>query len=317
MTILTTSQNRRHESTSRLQALEASADRLEIIAKDIERLQGTAIFEIAKRLAEARDLFRYCRDEGGFAGWVEARLRFSRQTAYNLLSVHERFGGESVKFLDTFPATILYLLAAPSTPEAARKEIIARAEKGEKVKVEAVKGAIRATRPAKKQTQPEKNTSPDCSQSGVSQVSTTPEKLTSGLPAGSDSSKNRVQQAEIAELEIQPNPIIAAWHASTLVQREEFIEDLGDFITEWSVTVKAREKDAELRYRIWQSCLGIDTGIDDADDESGHWHAEYESLADQLSELEQTINDAEEEETGNQTTDDGLDIPDYLKRVAP
>jgi hypothetical protein len=47
MTILTTSQNRRHESTSRLQALEASADRLEIIAKDIERLQGTAIFERA------------------------------------------------------------------------------------------------------------------------------------------------------------------------------------------------------------------------------------------------------------------------------
>jgi hypothetical protein len=159
----------------------------------------------------------------------------------------------------------------------------------------------------------------DCNGAGVSQVSTSPEKRSSGLPTGSDSSKNPVQQAKIAEPETQPNPIIAAWHASTLVQLEEFIEDLGDFITEWSVTVKSREKDAELRYRIWQSCLAIDTDIWHADDESGHWHAEYESIADQLSKLEQAINEAEaeddEEEDAEEDAD--LDIPDYLKRGEP
>jgi hypothetical protein len=128
----------------------SATDRLEIIAKDIERLQGTTVFEIAKLLAEARDLFRYRRDEGGFAGWVEARLTFSRQTAYSLIHVHEQFGGECVKHSDTFPTSVLYLLAAPSTPEPVREEIIARAEKGEKVKVEDVKSAIRAARPAAK-----------------------------------------------------------------------------------------------------------------------------------------------------------------------
>jgi ParB-like nuclease domain len=38
-------------------------------------------------------------------------------------------------------------------------------------------------------SRPKKSTSPDCSRSGVSQVSTAPEKLASGLPTGSDSSE--------------------------------------------------------------------------------------------------------------------------------
>ena len=56
-------------------------DRLEVIAKEIESIQATAISEVAKRIAEAREIFRYRRDEGGFAGWVETRLRFTRQFA--------------------------------------------------------------------------------------------------------------------------------------------------------------------------------------------------------------------------------------------
>ena len=84
------------------------AAQLESIAKAVEQLQATAILEIAKHLAEARELFRYRRDEGGFGGWVESRLRYSRQTAYNLLHVYQQFGsGEFVKHLDTFPASIL------------------------------------------------------------------------------------------------------------------------------------------------------------------------------------------------------------------
>jgi hypothetical protein len=170
--------------------------------------------------------------------------------------------------------------------------------------------------PAKKQTQPEKSTSSDSSRSEVSQVSTTPEKCAGGLPTGSDSPKTPIEQSSVVETQTQPNPIIAAWDASTLAQREEFIEDLGDFITEWSITIKAREKDAELRYHIWQSCFGIDTGIDDADKESGRWRAEYELLADQLSDLERTI-DAAPLTKDELPPDDGLGIPDYLKRVAP
>ena len=59
----------------------AADDRLEAIAKDIASLQTTAILRIAERLAEAHSIFHYRRDEGGFGGWVERRLNYSRDTA--------------------------------------------------------------------------------------------------------------------------------------------------------------------------------------------------------------------------------------------
>jgi hypothetical protein len=175
--------------------------------------------------------------------------------------------------------------------------------------------------PAKKQTQPKKSTSPDCSRSGVSQVSTTPEKLSSGLPTGSDSSKNPVQQAEIAESEIQPNPIRATWLAGTREQRQEFIRDHGDAIADSLATVKAREKDAPPRYRVWNCCgmieayLDDEANLDEKHEGSEDWSKEYESLVDQLSELEQTIDDALAEDEEEDADD--LAIPDYLKRAAP
>ena len=72
-------------------------EQIEAIAKDIEALQATTFFRIAERLAEAHELFRYKRDEGGFAGWVETRLRYSRATAYRLLDVHEKLGDKASK----------------------------------------------------------------------------------------------------------------------------------------------------------------------------------------------------------------------------
>jgi hypothetical protein len=65
----------------------------------------------ARRLVEAHKLFLYKRDEGGFEGWVEQRLSMSRATAYELLSVHEQFGG-SVRLADTLPRKVLYLWPA-------------------------------------------------------------------------------------------------------------------------------------------------------------------------------------------------------------
>jgi hypothetical protein len=119
-------------------------ERLETIAKNIETTHANAVLYIAAQLAEARDIFHYRRDEGGFGGWVETRLHSSRSTAYNLLSIHERFGGEKnlSKRLDTFSTSILYLLAAPSTPESACDEIIERAQAGEPVSVAEVKRVI-------------------------------------------------------------------------------------------------------------------------------------------------------------------------------
>ena len=148
---------------------ENNRDRLEAIAKDIETKHANAVLHIATRLAEARDIFRYLRDEGGFSGWIETRLHYSRSTVYNLLSIYDRFGGEEnlSKRLDTFPASILYLLAAPSTPPDVREEIITRAEAGEPVTAAAVKTAIAKREPEQpkpkfKPKRPHANVNPAC-----------------------------------------------------------------------------------------------------------------------------------------------------------
>jgi phage N-6-adenine-methyltransferase len=121
--------------------------RLETIAQEIERLQGTAILQVAERLAEAHEIFRYQHDEGGFQGWVERRLTFSRRTAYKLLDVHKQFGGkESVHIMHTLPRSVLYLLAAPSTPPDARDAVLDLAANGEHLTHAQVKDMIAVER---------------------------------------------------------------------------------------------------------------------------------------------------------------------------
>jgi hypothetical protein len=55
----------------------------------------------------------------------------------------------------------------------------------------------------------------------------------------------------------------------------------------------------------------------DGENDDGFGFTQYESLADKLSELEQTLAEDEEEDVGGADSDDGLTIPDYLKRGAP
>jgi N6-adenosine-specific RNA methylase IME4 len=89
-------------------------DQLEGLAREIEHAQSSAIQKMGACLAQARELFRYRRDEGGFTGWIDRRLSISERTAYNLISVYERFGGESLQLLQTLPRRALYCLATAS-----------------------------------------------------------------------------------------------------------------------------------------------------------------------------------------------------------
>jgi hypothetical protein len=118
-------------------------EQLEAIALEIEGLVRKATMDIAKRMTKAHELFLYHRDEGGFTGWVQKRLGYSSSTAYNLLNVDKRFGnGESFQNLETLPCSVLYLLAAPSAPEEAVKQVAERVEAGKKPSVARVKEII-------------------------------------------------------------------------------------------------------------------------------------------------------------------------------
>src|SRR6516165_2803390 len=118
------------------------AEQLEVLARDIEHLDRRARdtrFRIAARIAKAHELFLPRRDEGGFSGWVENRLRYSRAYAYRMLNV-DRWA-KSVSSWDTFgtlPVSAIYLLAEPSVSDEVRDEIINRLKAGEKLSVAAV-----------------------------------------------------------------------------------------------------------------------------------------------------------------------------------
>jgi hypothetical protein len=119
-------------------AIASPTDRLEEIAQQIESVQATADFMIAKLLADAQELFRYQRNKRGFISWVEKRLTISQSEVYRLLQAHARFGGsESFPNWETLapalPRSAIYLLACPSTPDEVCREVGARVAAGEKL----------------------------------------------------------------------------------------------------------------------------------------------------------------------------------------
>lgn len=115
--------------------------RLEDIAKGIETVQATAIIKIGERLAEARDLFRYDRREGGFTGWVERRLKINYDSALRMIHVYERLGQspESSRDFQSLSREALFQLAAPSTPAEVRAEVEQLLIDGQKVTAADVK----------------------------------------------------------------------------------------------------------------------------------------------------------------------------------
>jgi hypothetical protein len=67
------------ETAAPMTAAEFEAWR-EAKAARIELVQATAVLVVAAHLAEVHQQHLYRRDEGGFQGWVESRLRTSQRT---------------------------------------------------------------------------------------------------------------------------------------------------------------------------------------------------------------------------------------------
>ena len=104
--------------------IRAAAERIKV------RLKRTAedIIEIGRDLIAVKARLPH----GQFLPWLKTEFEFSESSANKFMQVAEKFGAKSVNFTDLKPA-ILYALAAPSTPETVRAEVIERAEAGEKI----------------------------------------------------------------------------------------------------------------------------------------------------------------------------------------
>ena len=122
-------------------------------------------FESIIQIGQKLKLVKQHLGHGHFRTWLESEFEWGTWTAAKFMQVAERFEETNFSGLDIAPSA-LYELAAPSTPEAARDEALARAASGEsisyttakalrqkyipqatKTKVEAVTGLVSGSKP--------------------------------------------------------------------------------------------------------------------------------------------------------------------------
>ena len=105
------------------------------------------LIEVGKRLIQVKALL----DHGQFGDWCQTEFAMSERTVQNMMNVARAFDGKSEKIALLGDST-LYMLAAPSVPEAARVQVIEEATAaGAGPKIERVKAVIAQHKPTKAQ----------------------------------------------------------------------------------------------------------------------------------------------------------------------
>ena len=103
------------------------------------------IIEIGRRLTKCK---RIC-GHGNFLPWLDREFGWSEDTAERFIQVAALSNQIPQVAEFSLPISGRYLLAAPSTPDEARTEIVERAEAGEPVSVAKIKRVIDTVKAAK------------------------------------------------------------------------------------------------------------------------------------------------------------------------
>ncbi len=105
------------------------------------------IVAIGQDLITAKGLLSH----GQFSEWLETEFEMDQRTAQNFMRVATMFGkNENFSF---FKPSVLYALAAPSTPESVRGQAVAKVEQGESLSVKEVQELKRKAKEAEKMAQ--------------------------------------------------------------------------------------------------------------------------------------------------------------------
>ncbi|MDS4011538.1 MAG: hypothetical protein RKK15_09075 [Defluviicoccus sp.] len=120
------------------------ATEVRTVAEHIRTRTALAIIENGRDLIRVRDMPEMRRQ---FVGWLDAEFGMSRATAYRMMEAAENLG-EKFLNLRNFSPSVLYAIAAPSTPDTVRTEVETRATAGEKITVAEVERLKREARAA-------------------------------------------------------------------------------------------------------------------------------------------------------------------------
>lgn len=96
--------------------------------KGLIRQTAQDIFKVGQKLAEVKQQLKH----GQFRNWLKTEFNWSVSSATKFMQVSEQF--KNVNFTHfNFATSALYVLAAPSTPEAAREHALKLASRGENI----------------------------------------------------------------------------------------------------------------------------------------------------------------------------------------
>jgi hypothetical protein len=99
---------------------------------------GNDLVAIGRHLTEVKERF-----PGRYGAWLQKEFAWSESTARNFVNVYELSKADPQRVADlNLPLRSLYLIAAPSTPSAARDEVADRAKNGERLNHEDIKAII-------------------------------------------------------------------------------------------------------------------------------------------------------------------------------
>jgi hypothetical protein len=94
---------------------------------NLARMTATGIVQIGQYLTEVKE-----RMPGRFLDWIVREFAWKRTTAWRFMEVFEKVKCSKLEQLE-IDVSALYLIAAPSTPEPVRNEVLRRAGNGEPV----------------------------------------------------------------------------------------------------------------------------------------------------------------------------------------
>ncbi len=201
---------------------------LENCALAIKRAKGQIverIFEIGEILKKAHRLFAN-RGNGQYEQWVENECGFTSACARNYLRVVEAFRVKDPKSLfGTVTAEGLYYLARDATPEAARKDAVRRAKRGEYITFTTAK-AIVAKHSVKEDNESE---------------SSTPEEALTDAPIGGKAAEDVVEEVEWESVQSAESAAPVQEQADPQTDDlpcppASFIEALRALVHEWTIT---------------------------------------------------------------------------------
>jgi hypothetical protein len=117
-----------------------------VAIKKSERRASEAIITAGEHLIAMKDMLNH----GQWGDWLRTEFSLGQDTAQNMINVAREFGGKIGKFPNLKPS-VLYMLAEPSTPQAAREVVIEQAAAGNRVTVADAKAVIDSYKPAREQ----------------------------------------------------------------------------------------------------------------------------------------------------------------------